>query len=67
MIVFIVFNFKSIPKVIAPVKAHQLNTGDGVEEVGKGGDWVGERFSLELAGALINPSLRNEAISLLCR
>jgi len=24
------------------LKAHQLNTGDEVEEVGKGGDWVGE-------------------------
>jgi hypothetical protein len=42
MIVFIVFNFKSIPKVIAVLKAHQLNTGDIEEEVGKGGDWVGE-------------------------
>ena len=42
MIVFIVLSFKSIPKVIALLKAHQLNTGDVNEEVGKGWGWVGE-------------------------
>jgi len=42
MIVFIVLSFKSIPKVISVIRAHQLNVGDGVEEVGKGWSWVGE-------------------------
>ena len=46
MIVFIVLSFKVYPKVIALVKAHQLNTGDGVEEVGKGWGWVGERVGV---------------------
>ena len=48
MIVFIVLSFKVYPKVIALVKAHQLNTGNVVEEVGKVGNWVGERFSWQL-------------------
>lgn len=42
---------------MALVKAHQLNTGNVVEEVGKGGDWVGESCGGQFAGGFIQPAI----------